>query len=109
MGFAIEKQREEIFRNNQVGAWAEPEAAPDESLHAKCARLEIENARLRWYLQDIRRILERVPDHSLPRSVRFKRWGQQTLIEMVTRTAPRIAIIWGGAGAVAYIVHRLVT
>lgn len=80
----------------------------DECLESKCARLENENATLRLYIKDIRRVLDRIPDHNLPRSVRFKRWGQQTLIEMATRTAPRIAVIWGGAAAVAYVVHLIV-
>lgn len=77
-------------------------------LETRIERLQDENSQLRWHLQDVRRVLEKVPDNSLPRSVRFKRWGRQTVVELFTRTAPRIAVIWGGAATVAYVVHVIV-
>lgn len=78
-----------------------------ERLRADCQRLTEENAQLRWYLNDIQRMLDKIPDNRLARSVRFKQWARQTMVELFTRTAPRIMLIWGGAGFVAYIVTVL--
>lgn len=78
-----------------------------ESRDTKIARLEKENAELRWAIQEIRMLMARVPDDSLPRAAKVKQWGKQTVIELFTRTAPRVALIWGGAGFVVYIVSTL--